>query len=173
VRIARRHPAALAAGCVATIALVTAGAAPSTPAKVRSAAAVARCHTAELSGRFGFIEGAAGSRFGPVILRNDARHACKLIGYVGGKLIGHGGRRLHTVFVRDRSRRPRTVTLAPAHAAVASVHWSAVPRGTARCPQPVSLLVTPPDETSALRVRWTDGHVCDAGRIDVRPLVAR
>src|SRR4051794_26496354 len=62
-----------------------------------SQGAVPRCHTADLSGRFGFIQGAAGSRFGPVLLTNRSGHTCTLRGYIGAQLAGRGERSLHTV----------------------------------------------------------------------------
>ena len=136
------------------------------------AATLPRCHTADLSGRFGFIQGAAGSRFGPVILTNRSRHTCTIFGYLGAQLIGTGGRRLRTVVVRDHSRIPHTVRLRPGRSAAATVRWSAIPSGSERCPLPRSMHVTPPDETTQLRLRWTSDRVCGGGRIDVRPFVA-
>jgi hypothetical protein len=138
-----------------------------------ASAPVARCHTAELSGRFGFIQGAAGSRFGPLVLTNRSHLGCTVRGYLGAQLIGRGGRPLHTVVVRDRSRAPRTVRLRPGHSAAATIRWSAIPAGTATCALPRSIRVTPPDETTQLRLRWRSGRVCGGGRINVRPLVAR
>jgi hypothetical protein len=133
-----------------------------------------RCHTADLSGRLGFIQGAAGSRFGPLVLKNRSRHTCPLFGYVGGQLYDAAGRKLPTRIVRDRSRPARTVTLAPGRSAFADLHWAAIPSGGARrCPRPRSFAVTPPDERTQLRVRWTAGPVCGHGRIDVRPVSLR
>jgi hypothetical protein len=133
--------------------------------------ALVRCHTADLSGRLGFVEGAAGSRFGPLVLENRSRHACTLFGYVGGQLYDAGGRRIATRIVRDHSRPSRTVVVAPGRRAFAELHWPAIPSGGARsCPRPRTFAVTPPDERTQLRVRWTAGRVCGHGRIDVRPV---
>jgi hypothetical protein len=129
-----------------------------------------RCHTADLSGRLGFIQGAAGSRFGPLVLKNRSHHSCTLFGYIGGQLYNAAGRKLPTRIVRDRSRPEHTVTVAPGRSAFADLHWAAIPSGGARCPQPRSFAVTPPDERTQLRVRWTAGPVCGHGRIDVRPV---
>lgn len=132
---------------------------------------LARCHTADISGRLGFIQGAAGSRFGPLILRNRSDHTCTLFGYIGGQLYNAAGRPLRTRIVRDRSRAAQTVTLPPGRTAVAELHWVAIPSGSAgSCPQPRSFAVTPPDERLQLRVRWTAGWVCGQGRIDVRAI---
>jgi Protein of unknown function (DUF4232) len=130
-----------------------------------------RCHTADLSGRLGFIQGAAGSRFGPLVLKNRSHHTCTLFGYIGGQLYNAAGRPIPTRIVRDHSRPEHTVTVAPGHSAFADLHWSAIPSGGARsCPLPRTFAVTPPDERTQLRVRWTAGHVCGHGRIDVRPV---
>ena len=130
-----------------------------------------RCHTADLSGRLGFIQGAAGSRFGPLMLKNRSTHTCTLFGYIGGRLYDSAGRPLPTHIVRDHSRAEHTVTVAPGHSAFADLHWSAIPSGGARsCPQPRTFAVTPPDERTQLHVRWTAGWVCGHGRIDVRPV---
>ena len=130
-----------------------------------------RCHTADLSGRLGFIQGAAGSRFGPLVLKNRSSHTCTLFGYVAGQLYDGAGRAIPTHIVRDQSRPRRTVVVAPGGRAFAELHWSAIPTGGARsCPRPRTFAVTPPDERTQLRVRWTAGRVCGHGRIDVRPV---
>ena len=133
--------------------------------------ALARCHTGELSGRLGFIQGAAGSRIGPLVLRNRSGHSCTLFGYIGGQLYDAAGRPIPTRIVRDHSRRRHTVVIAPGRSAFAELHWLAIPSGGARrCPQPRSFAVTPPDERTQLRVRWTAAWICGHGRIDVRPV---
>src|SRR5439155_18898063 len=96
-----------------------------------------RCHTADLSGRLGVIQGAAGSRFGPVVLTNRSHHTCTVFGYIGGQLYNAAGRKLTTRIVRDHSRPEHTVTVGPGHSAFADLHWAAIPSGSAsRCPQP-------------------------------------
>ena len=148
--------------------LATAAALSSSSATARS---LVRCHTSDLSGRLGFIQGAAGSRFGPLVLKNRSHHTCTLFGYIGGQLYNAAGRKLPTRIVRDHSRPEHTVTVAPGRRAFADLHWSAIPSGGAsRCPQPRTFAVTPPDERTQLRVRWTAGWVCGHGRIDVRPV---
>jgi hypothetical protein len=129
---------------------------------------VVRCHTTALSGHLGFIQGAAGSRFGPLVLTNRSHNLCTLEGYIGGQLYNAAGGRLPTQIVRDRSRPVTTVTLRPGQRAFAELHWSAIGPILA-CPQARSFAVTPPDERTQLRVRWTAGPVC-RGRIDVRPI---
>src|ERR687887_476226 len=133
--------------------------------------ALVRCHTADLSGRLGFIQGAAGNRVRPLVLKNRSRHTCTLFGYIGGQLYDAARRPIRTRIMRDHSRPEHTVTVAPGHNAFADLHWSAIPSGGARsCPLPRTFAVTPPDERTQLHVRWTAGRVCSHGRIDVRPV---
>jgi hypothetical protein len=160
-------------GLSSVAALLATGAACAAASGPAAGRVLVRCHTADLSARLGFIQGAAGSRFGPLVLTNRSRHACTLFGFIGGQLYGAGGRRLPTRIVRDHSVPERTVTVAPGRRAFAELHWIAIPSGGARrCPRPRSFAVTPPDERTQLRVRWTAGWVCGR-RIDVRPVSVR
>ena len=156
-------------GLVGVAALLVTGAALlSGPAGGR---ALVRCHTADLSGRLGFIQGAAGSRIGPLVLKNRSSHTCAFFGYIGGRLYNAAGRPIPTRVVRDHSVPRHTVVVPSGRSAFVDLHWSAIPAGTARtCPQPRTFAVTPPDERTQLRVRWTAGRVCGHGRIDVRPV---
>ena len=78
---------------------------------------------------------------------------------------------MRTRIVRDHSVPRHTVVVAPGRSAFVDLHWLAIPAGSARsCPRPRTFAVTPPDETTQLRVHWTDGWVCGHGRIDVRPV---
>jgi hypothetical protein len=153
---------------VAALAGAACAAVSSAPATGR---VLVRCHTGDLSGRLGFIQGAAGSRFGPLVLKNRSHHTCTLFGFIGGQLYNAAGRPIPTRIVRDHSVPERTITLAPGRSAHAELHWGAIPSGGAtRCPVPRWFAVTPPDERTQLRVRWTAGRVCGHGRIDVRPV---
>ena len=101
--------------------------------------ALVRCHTADLSGRLGFIQGGAGTRFGPLVLKDRSSHACTLFGYIGGQLYDAAGRPIPTRIVRDHSRPEHTVTVAPGHSAFTDLHWSAsrpARPATARCRAP-------------------------------------
>jgi Protein of unknown function (DUF4232) len=133
--------------------------------------AVVRCHTTALSGHLGFIQGAADSRFGPLVLTNRSHNVCTLEGYIGGQLYSAAGGRLPTRIVRDRSRPVTAVTLRPGRRAFADLHWTAIRTGPIlACPQARSFAVTPPGERTQLRLRWTAGPVCRGGRIEVRPI---
>jgi hypothetical protein len=155
-------------GLIVCAAALTVGALWSGTATGRS---LARCHTADLAARLGFIQGAAGSRFGPLVLKNRSHYRCTLFGYIGAQLYDAAGRRIPTRIVRDHTVRARIVTVAPGRTASAELHWSAIPSGAAGvCRRPGSVAVTPPDERTQLRVRWTSDRVCGGGRIDVRPV---
>ena len=133
--------------------------------------AVVRCRTTDLSARLGFIQGAAGSRFGPIVLTNRSHRLCTLYGYIGGQLYEAAGQPIPTRLVRDRTRPKLLVRLRHGQSAFADLHWNAIPLGAARrCPQPRFLSVTPPHERTQLRLRWTAGWVCGRGRIDIRPI---
>lgn len=151
--------------------LVLAGGCAAVLAAPRGAQAASRCHTSDLTGHFGFIQGAAGSRFGPLVLVNTSHHTCTVRGFIGGQLIGAGGHHLATNIVRDHSTPVHTITVHPGGKAVSTVRWSAIPSGSGTCPTPRSLRVTPPDETTTLRVVWPAGQqICGGGEIDVRAL---
>ena len=75
-----------------------------------------------------------------------------------------------------RSRGPsHRVVLAPGERAATKRRWGAIPGPgepqTGACePTAQHLRVTPPDETSSLRLRWKGVPACQSGRIEVTPL---
>ena len=115
----------------------------------------------------------AGQRYATLVLRNAGRRTCTVHGYGGLGLAGSGGRALPTSQVRAGGP-AATVTLAPGVSVSSALHWSAVPgpgeASTGPCqPDPATLRVIPPDETTSLPVAWTMGPVCSAGTIEQRP----
>jgi Protein of unknown function (DUF4232) len=188
--------AALAAGCTsrtdpptatptgAPPAVATTAPAQTLPAPVpgtgsrttvhRQPAGPGRCRTGELSAGLGWVEGAAGGRFSAVTLTNRSRHSCTVYGYGGLQLLDANHRPVPTRQLRDRTVRPSLLLLRPGLSVHADVRWSAIPNPgdsqTGPCQrQPAYLLVTPPDETRLLGVRWNAGPVCGQGRITQRP----
>jgi Protein of unknown function (DUF4232) len=160
-------PIALGALAAATIA-------PSSEVVPDHAAA---CHTRDLSAHLRPGSPGAGQRYATLRLANRSSTACTLTGFAGAQLLRGDGRPLPTRIVRDRSRPPRTVTLQPGEHASARWHWGAVPGAgepTDGPCQPTArrILITPPDETRPLRLRWRLGKVCRHGRIEERPFRA-
>jgi hypothetical protein len=153
--------------------IASAAAAAATPA----AAAPPRCHTDELSGRLGRVDAGAGQRFVRLSLRNDGDRRCRTQGWVGLQLVRNGGQDVPTRVVRAEGP-SRRVVLAPVERASTTLHWGAIPgRGepqTGACqPTAQRVRVTPPDETTSLRLRWKGGPVCQSGRIEATPLRGR
>src|SRR5207249_3912096 len=147
----------------------------STVAASGASTIVPRCHTRDLAAALKRGSPGAGQRYATLRLRNRSGHRCTVFGYIGAQLVGAHRRPLPTNVVRDRTRTPRRVTLAPGHSAATLLHWGAIPgpgepqRGQCE-PTPRRIRITPPDETTQLTVRWRYGPVCQHGRIDVRPL---
>jgi hypothetical protein len=107
------------------------------------------------------------------VLTNTSGAPCTIHGYGGLGLTDSNGTALPTQQVRLPDPPPGTVTLAPGGTASAELHWGAVTStGDARSgpcqPTPAALHVIPPDETASLSVPWTQGPVCDRGRIEQR-----
>jgi hypothetical protein len=137
-------------------------------------AALPRCHTGGLSAAFGRVDSGAGQRYVRLRLRNRSGHACRTQGWVGMQLVRRHGRNVPTQVVRTQAPSHRVV-LRAGERAVATLHWTVIPGAgepqSGACePTARRVRITPPDETTSLRIRWPDGVVCQSGRIDVTPL---
>jgi hypothetical protein len=133
------------------------------------AAAAPRCHTADLSAHMGRVDAGAGSRFAPLVVRNTSTHACTVRGYVGGRFVGHT-----THVIRVTGNPVVTVALTPGKSAVSDMRWGAIPSGGAtHCPTPSTLEVTPPDETTQLKLKWSGGMICGGYALQVKALRAQ
>jgi hypothetical protein len=132
------------------------------------------CHTADLSARLGRIDAGAGQRYETLTLTNVSHHACHTYGYVGMQFLDGHGRPLPTHVMRDHSRQPHRVVLAPGHRATATLHWTVIPSTIdphGQCgPAPRRVQITPPDQTTHLTIRWPGGQVCGRGRVSVSRL---
>ena len=138
------------------------------------AAPVPRCHTAGVAASLAPGSPGAGQRYALLSLRNTSSHSCRVFGYAGLQLLDARGRALATHVVRDHSRAPRSIVLAPGRRTRALLHWTVVPSGdepqTGACePTPHRVEVTPPDEVRHVVLRWELGPVCGHGRIDLTP----
>lgn len=146
----------------------TPGATPSrgTPA---DASTGARCHTSDLSASLSPQDAAAGNRYASLVLTNTSATTCRVYGYGGIKLVGD--KPIPSRQHRDPSTPPKLLTVRPGAHVYSTLHWGAV-TGTGdaqsgQCePTATHLLVTPPDETTSLRIPWHYGPVCERGRID-------
>jgi hypothetical protein len=135
-----------------------------------------RCHTADLAGSLRPGSPGAGQRYAVLVLTNLSSQTCWVYGYVGMQLFDGAGHPLPTNVIRDPAT-PATITLQPGDTAFALLHWGAIngvgDSPTAQCqPDPASVQVTPPDETTQLVIPWSYGMVCQQGRIDIPPLAA-
>jgi hypothetical protein len=137
------------------------------------AASLPRCHTGGLAASFGRVDAGAGQRFVRLTLRNTSGHTCRTQGWIGMQL-RRNGHDVPTDLVRVAGPSHRVV-LGAGERAVTTLHWTVIPSGseprTGACePTARRVLITPPDETTSLRLRWPGGVVCGHGRVDARPL---
>jgi len=154
-----------------TFALVVTGVAAAVAAASATEATaqrIPRCTAQHLVGAIIDVQGAAGSRFGRLLLTNRSRRNCRTLGFIGGQLIAPNGDRLPTEIVRDTHVRPRRVLIRSGAAAVVSVRWNVIPSGNRPCRRARWLRVTPPDGTKATRVYFGDTPC--RGRITVGPV---
>jgi hypothetical protein len=150
------------AGCMAVVgalvSLPTGAGAQSTP----------RCHSGDLVGAIIDRQGGAGSRDARLILTNKSSRTCHSKGFIGGQLIGLDDHPLTTHVHRDHGTPARTVVIKSGAAAALTLHWNVIPSGTTPCRVARWMRVTPPDDTTTLRVYFRD-TAC-RGEISVGPL---
>lgn len=139
-----------------------------------------RCHTSQLTVTVGPGQGAAGTIYGSLALRNHSDATCTLYGYPGLQLLDAARQALASQVDRGGSAGsalsgpPTLVTLAPGQVAHVQFKYSDVPTGpdagATQCPRSTYLEVTPPDETDFLLL-GTDIGPC-RGVITVSPVRA-
>ncbi|UED88178.1 DUF4232 domain-containing protein [Streptomyces profundus] len=121
------------------------------------------------------LDAGAGNRYAALVLTNTTDASCRTQGWPGLELAAGDGAALPTETVRDDSRAPVPLTLAPGESAWAQLRWTVVP-GSADpadggCgPEPAALRVIPPDTYDATPADWEFGAVCGPGRIEALPL---
>jgi Protein of unknown function (DUF4232) len=138
-------------------------------------ASIPACSTSELSATLIPGSPGAGQRYATLELMNNSRRSCHTYGHIGLQFLGSHGRRLATDVIWDSVPAPRRVVIPAGAAATAQLHWAAV-RGTGDqsgpcVTPPTHVEITPPDDTSHVKIAWTGGAVCERGRIDVTALV--
>ncbi|MFE1326000.1 DUF4232 domain-containing protein [Streptomyces sp. NPDC058741] len=127
-------------------------------ASQRMPAPVTRCHSQQLRASVGRMDPGAGQRNFPVVLTNVSARTCTLYGYPGAAFVDVSGRQLGPDPKRTPGE-PAKVRLAPGDSAWAGLRYASPETSGARTAVPAALLVTPPDERTPLRVRWTAGVV--------------
>jgi Protein of unknown function (DUF4232) len=150
--------------------VVTAAAAAATSHSAGAATSTPECRAADLAGAIIDTQGAAGSRFGRLILVNKSARTCHTKGFIGGRFVGDDGRSLPTHVMRDHSTPARTVIIKSGAAGALQLRWSAVPSGSAPCKRARWLRVTPPDDTRTLRVYFGDAPC--RGELEVRAITS-
>jgi hypothetical protein len=144
----------------ALVALPVGAAAQSTP----------RCHSDDLAGAIIDEQGGAGSRDARLILTNTSSRTCHTKGFIGGQLIGLDDQPLATHVARDHSTPAQTVVIKSGAAAALTLHWNVIPSANSPCRTARWLRVTPPGETTSIRVYFRD-TAC-RGALGVGPLTA-
>jgi hypothetical protein len=135
---------------------------PGTAQPATGTAGTTRCHTTELRATVGANDPGAGQENFPIVLTNTSQRTCTLYGYPGAAFIDSSGRQVGPDPKRS-SAGPTTVTLAPGGSAWAGMTFSNPEISGATTATPASLLITPPDELSQLKVKWTQGAVPVSG----------
>ena len=150
--------AVLAVGVLAVGLLAPAGA----------AAAPGQCGTADVGVTLKAGSPGAGQRYATIVLTNRSTDTCTVYGYGGMALLGAPGKGVPTDLRRVASPGPSTVTLAPGASARSRLHWTVIQASDegATCePTAVTVVVTPPNQTTAALRPWTLGVVCQHGLI--------
>jgi hypothetical protein len=172
------HPSGAAPSAAAPTSQVTT--LPSTPASGGdSSSQPDRCHTAGLSlSAVGQPNAGAGNVVQEFGLTNRGSVACTFLGYVGMAMIDAGGNLLPTRVVRDDgSRFPfahrAQYTVPPGATSPFWVHWEdVVTASNPGCTSSSGVIVTPPDETTQLRLDGVQIMACNGGELDVSPMTA-
>jgi uncharacterized cupredoxin-like copper-binding protein len=141
------------------------------------ASAAARCATSHLGVSLATSEGAAGSVYDTVRLKNTGGAACSLSGYPGVSLVGYGnGSQIGASAQRDRSATPRTVTVAPGASTtflVRFVQAGNYPRSVCSPTPADGFRIYPPRSTAALYLPLSGATGCARASVDlltVRPV---
>ncbi len=133
----------------------------------------ARCHTSDLSASFAGTSGFHGGGSQNLVLTNKSQRPCRLYGNPGMLLIDAHGNALPTRVTRVGKR--VGITIQPGQSGYAKVTSWVIPTSAdngAPCNPPAAgVLITPPDETSQLKVMG-DWQVCDGGHIEIGAVVA-
>lgn len=138
------------------------------PAPTASAAqAPTRCHSSELRASIGPDHPGAGQENFAVILTNGSHRTCTMYGFPGVAFVDSAGGAVTPDPERTTGQEQRIVTLAPGASAWSALVFTNPSITGVTTVTPAAVLVTPPDETEPVRVRWTGGKVSDTGKASV------
>jgi hypothetical protein len=88
-------------------------------------------------------------------------------GFPGVAFVNGAGDAVTPDPVRSTGQEKVVVTLTPGASAWSSLTFTNPELSGATTVTPAALLVTPPDETKPIRVRWTGGRVSNTGKASV------
>ncbi|GHB17518.1 lipoprotein [Streptomyces viridiviolaceus] len=126
-----------------------------------------RCHTSELRASVGANRPGAGQSNFAVVLTNGSRRTCTVRGFPAVAFVNGKGEAVTPDPERAMGQEHRTVTLTPGASAWSAMTYAnpAITRVTTVTPK--YLLITPPEESAWLSVRWTGGEVSNTGKASV------
>ncbi|MDT4986575.1 MAG: hypothetical protein QOI74_669 [Micromonosporaceae bacterium] len=141
---------------------------PTTPPAVPAVGGTGRCHTADLTGHVDGGGAGAGQRYGVLALTNHTATTCRVFGFPGLQLMAADGQTLRTNVIRNGAA-PTLLMVRPGQTVWSLLQWTVIPADDEvadNCgPNPVSLRVIPPDETTQLSMPFTPGQLCQHGQI--------
>jgi hypothetical protein len=141
---------------------------PTSTASGKPTRGAVACAANQLAVSAGHVEGAAGSRFVPIVFRNRSSRTCLMRGYPAvagldpaGKVVAHAS---------QTGGAQQTVVVRPGAAASSLVRAAAVPSGDATCPPDYAALrVSPPGQSAATTLAVS---LPACGGLEVRPVAA-
>ncbi|MEU3414703.1 DUF4232 domain-containing protein [Streptomyces sp. NPDC006658] len=138
-------------------------------ASPRSAApaTTGRCHTAGLRASIGADHPGAGQAAFAIVLTNVSRDTCTVSGFPGLAFVNNAGEAVTPDPERATGEKRQTVTLAPGADAWSAMTYARPASTGVTTVTPATVLVTPPDETAPIPVRWTGGEVSNTGKASV------
>ncbi|MEW2288074.1 DUF4232 domain-containing protein [Streptomyces sp. NPDC047841] len=132
-----------------------------------AAPAPKRCRTSDLKASLGPDHPGAGQQNFALVLTNRSPRACSLYGFPGVAFVDAAGDAVTPDPERATDQPRQRVTLAPGGDAWSALSYTDPAITGVTTVTPRALLITPPDETAPLSVRWTGGQVSDTGKASV------
>ncbi|GGQ91723.1 DUF4232 domain-containing protein [Streptomyces flaveolus] len=126
-----------------------------------------RCRTSELRASVGGNHPGAGQSNFAVVLTNGSRRTCWVRGFPGVAFVDGRGDAVTPDPERARGEEQPTVTLTPGASAWSAMTFANPAITGVTTVTPAALLITPPDETTSISVRWTGGEVSNTGKASV------